>query len=812
MRRDARGPSSTNSAYGQFYDRPSVPATGARDSAHSGADASAPDRRPSAGRRAHAAAERASAVSLDHIPAVVVKASDAGHGVGAFTGAVGRTGARAGSSQTFDTNRIGVGGASTRRGSSFDATPGARTTRPVDVHANGRDERGFSRHGIHDGHVSGRVVRHSGFRRVGVDTEMDETASAPFARATPRAAGSLGFDSRNGISRKPEWNASFATSASRTEARQSRVGADALLSARAAEERRRFEKGDKAETTPETKFAATKGVRVDAVGRRVASLRGAVVSSNEKEPYQRYGVRSAQNKSKSGDFETSSASPLDAADRALGATLKIGKEKALRASSFYETDEDDSPGSDSFLRRTPSASRTRASLERAAAAASSFETLRVAPSPARQGRSPSSAAAKSERPGDARVVTSSLVAGAATVAGGVNGVAKENQDSFFFVDGGVAAPGDFAAGVLDGHGADGARVSRFVCSKIKASLARYFSSAENAAAAARRTRANGANVENLAFITNVDGTNGTRSRTLYSGVGSAALASRRRDARNDEREKLEDVLAAAFAEADKALRSSPRGSFDHEESGCTCVVVVRKGDFLITANVGDSRAVLASAAKKESALKSFSTTKSVSFGANRRSMNETPSLVLATDLSSDHKPDRSDEKARIERTGFGCVERARDGFFGFAGPYRVWRSDTSPRSGGLAVSRAFGDTKLARAGVTSTPEISAHDLRSALEERRRFGVDGDVKDAPLCVILASDGVWDHVSSEAAAIAAAGAFATSARHSQSAKAGADALKVQAAADAIAAKAVAGWRGAANGGYRDDITVVVVPLAR
>ena len=791
MRRDARGPSSTNSAYGQFYDRPSVPATGARDSAHSGADASAPDRRPSAGRRAHAAAERASAVSLDHIPAVVVTATDAGHGVGAFTGAVGRTGARAGSSQTFDTNRIGVGGASTRRGSSFDATPGARTTRPVDVHANGRDERGFSRHGIHDGHVSGRVVRHSGFRRVGVDTEMDETASAPFARATPRAAGSLGFDSRNGISRKPEWNASFATNASRTEARQSRVGADALLSARAAEERRRFEKGDKAETTPETKFAATKGVRVDAVGRRVASLRGAVVSSNEKEPYQRYGVRSAQNKSKSGDFETSSASPLDAADRALGATLKIGKEKALRASSFYETDEDDSPGSDSFLRRTPSASRTRASLERAAAAASSFETLRVAPSPARQGRSPSSAAAKSERPGDARVVTSSLVAGAATVAGGVNGVAKENQDSFFFVDGGAAAPGDFAAGVLDGHGADGARVSKFVCSKIKASLSRYFS-----------------------FIEKGDGTNEneTRSRTLYGGVGSAALASRRREARLDEREKLEDVLVAAFFDADKALRSSPRGSFDHEESGCTCVVVVRKGDFLITANVGDSRAVLASEAKKESALKSFSTTKSVSFGANRRSMNETPSLVLATDLSSDHKPDRSDEKARIERTGFGCVERARDGFFGFAGPYRVWRSDTSPRSGGLAVSRAFGDTKLARAGVTSTPEISAHDLRSALEERRRLGVDGDVKDTPLCVILASDGVWDHVSSEAAAIAAAGAFATSARHSQSAKAGADALKVQAAADAIAAKAVAGWRGAANGGYRDDITVVVVPLAR
>ena len=812
MRRDARGPSSTNSAYGQFYDRPSVPATGARDSAHSGADASAPDRRPSAGRRAHAAAERASAVSLDHIPAVVVKASDAGHGVGAFTGAVGRTGARRGSSQTFDTNRIGVGGASPRRGSPFDATPPRTTRRFGDVDANGRDGRGYSRDGVHDGHGSGRVV-HQSSSRVGVDADVAAFTSqkSPSARATPfpraptpsrtpaivpeervSGSGSLGFGSHK--NRKPEWNASFATSASREEARRSRVGADAIFSARAAEERRRFEKEafHSARRTPETlsetfSSSATKGSRVDAVGRRVASLRGAVVSSNE--PYQRYGVRSSRN-----DFETG-ASPLDAADRALGATLKIGsgfrdvglvgKEKALRASSFSSTDEDDE-GSDASLRRAPSASGTRASLERAAAAAASFENLRVAPSPTRhQGRSPSSAAAKGG------VILSSLVAGTATVAGGVNGVAKENQDSFFFVDGGSNAPGDFAAGVLDGHGADGRAVSRFVCSKIKASLERYF-------------ERNGTNTKK----------NETRSRT-FGDVGSAALASRRRDARRDEREKLEDVLVAAFADADAALRSSPRGSVEHEESGCTCVVVVRKGDFLLTANVGDSRAVLASEAKNKNA-----------FGANRRSTNETPALVLAADLSSDHKPDRADEKRRIERTGLGCVERARDGFFGFAGPYRVWLA-TSPRSGGLAVSRAFGDTKLARAGVTPTPEISAHELRSSGEERRA-GVGGEDKEspheeAPLCVILASDGVWDHVSSEAAAAAAAGAFATNARHSQSTtnarhsqstKAGADALalKVQAAADAIAAKAVAGWRGAANGGYRDDITVVVVPLAR
>jgi hypothetical protein len=40
----------------------------------------------------------------------------------------------------------------------------------------------------------------------------------------------------------------------------------------------------------------------------------------------------------------------------------------------------------------------------------------------------------------------------------------------------------------------------------------------------------------------------------------------------------------------------------------------------------------------------------------------------------------------------------------------------------------------------------------------------------------------------------------------------AREAKAAADTIAAKAVAGWRGAANGGYRDDITVAVAPLIR
>jgi len=46
----------------------------------------------------------------------------------------------------------------------------------------------------------------------------------------------------------------------------------------------------------------------------------------------------------------------------------------------------------------------------------------------------------------------------------------------------------------------------------------------------------------------------------------------------------------------------------------------------------------------------------------------------------------------------GVVEPAR-GMHGFVGPPRVWKR--FPRTGGLAVSRAFGDTNLSTAGRCS---------------------------------------------------------------------------------------------------------------
>jgi len=80
-------------------------------------------------------------------------------------------------------------------------------------------------------------------------------------------------------------------------------------------------------------------------------------------------------------------------------------------------------------------------------------------------------------------------------------------------------------------------------------------------------------------------------------------------------------------------------------------------------------------------------------------------------LSSDHKPNRPDEKARVCAAGGWVVHQG------------CWRV-----AGDLAVSRAFGDRHLKRYGVCADPEIS----RFVLVPADAF------------IVLASDGLWDVV--------------------------------------------------------------------
>jgi len=134
-------------------------------------------------------------------------------------------------------------------------------------------------------------------------------------------------------------------------------------------------------------------------------------------------------------------------------------------------------------------------------------------------------------------------------------------------------------------------------------------------------------------------------------------------------------LKSGFKQLDHDwLSLADRNGLDDGSTVISCLIV---GGTIYVANVGDSRAVLSSSGK-------------------------------AVAMSNDHKPNREDEKKRIEKLGGRIIH------------YGTWRVE-----GVLAVTRAIGDRRL-KTYVSAVPEIS---------ERK-------ISDSDEFLILASDGVWD----------------------------------------------------------------------
>ncbi|EYU37272.1 hypothetical protein ABFS82_02G095200 [Erythranthe guttata] len=139
---------------------------------------------------------------------------------------------------------------------------------------------------------------------------------------------------------------------------------------------------------------------------------------------------------------------------------------------------------------------------------------------------------------------------------------------------------------------------------------------------------------------------------------------------------------------------------DAFHSGTTALTIVRQGEFIFIANVGDSRAVL---------------------GTTSENGN-----LVAVQLTIDFKPNLPQEAERImECKGrVYCLEDE-------PGVHRVWLpNEESP---GLAMSRAFGDYCVKDYGLISVPEITHRHITTQ----------------DLFVVLATDGVWDVVSNEEA---------------------------------------------------------------
>ncbi|RDX64222.1 putative protein phosphatase 2C 34, partial [Mucuna pruriens] len=139
---------------------------------------------------------------------------------------------------------------------------------------------------------------------------------------------------------------------------------------------------------------------------------------------------------------------------------------------------------------------------------------------------------------------------------------------------------------------------------------------------------------------------------------------------------------------------------DSFQSGTTALTIIKQGEHLIIANVGDSRAVLATTSED----------------------GTLTSLQLTTDL----KPNLPKEAERIMQCR-GRIFSLEDE----PGVYRVWMPNG--KTPGLAISRAFGDYCVKDFGLISLPDVT----QTKLTTRDQF------------LILATDGVWDVMSNEEA---------------------------------------------------------------
>jgi serine/threonine protein phosphatase PrpC len=127
---------------------------------------------------------------------------------------------------------------------------------------------------------------------------------------------------------------------------------------------------------------------------------------------------------------------------------------------------------------------------------------------------------------------------------------------------------------------------------------------------------------------------------------------------------------------------------------------------LVVSHVGDSRVVLGKLSAKRD-------------------------RVIAIDLAHDHKPDLPKEQARIAAKGGVVSITPTDSNGNPIGSSRVWRRGL--RGPGLAMSRSLGDGVAHSIGVSGDPDVTCIQLGFP----------------DMFVIIASDGIWEFISSQEA---------------------------------------------------------------
>ncbi|CDW75279.1 protein phosphatase 2c containing protein [Stylonychia lemnae] len=169
------------------------------------------------------------------------------------------------------------------------------------------------------------------------------------------------------------------------------------------------------------------------------------------------------------------------------------------------------------------------------------------------------------------------------------------------------------------------------------------------------------------------------------------------------------LLQKLFYSINKQIESQKQ--YDTQLSGSTLVVALVCKQYVVTANCGDSRCIL---------------------------VKDKDGEVLFE--TADHKPEKPEEKYRIEQQYKGKVRKLPQRFEAHIAEdpeqfeecaYRVWSPVLDLP--GLAMSRSIGDGLAKTLGVIADPDISIKPFKK--------------EDNILGIILASDGIWDVIKSQ-----------------------------------------------------------------
>lgn len=222
---------------------------------------------------------------------------------------------------------------------------------------------------------------------------------------------------------------------------------------------------------------------------------------------------------------------------------------------------------------------------------------------------------------------------------------------------------------------------------------------------------------------------------------------------------IERAFQEVFCEIDEEIKH--KKYLSSYNSGSTACVVLLQGNTLWVANVGDSRAVLATRCPSKTLE-----------GDESESMDCLP--VEAIDLSEDQNVHVAEERDRILNAG-GFITVPDDSEL----PARVWLDDKCSKIG-LAMSRSIGDHALKDVGVIAEPVVKNY----VLNHNDEF------------FILATDGVWEFVSSTEAVAIVGKCFQQGMGASEACE---ELIKV----------AMSKWK-EKEGDYRDDVSAIVVRL--